>query len=111
MEPIIIIKETNKEGKFELTEQELKDLIEQAYEQGFEEGKTQYQPNLNSWHTRNDITPCKNTPGNYVSDKPCTPAYPRDVFGNPLVSCSGGTTSDPNDNRVTLASSATSTGV
>lgn len=112
MKPIIIIKETNKDGKFELTENELKELIEKAYEQGFENAKAQYQPKLNpSWQTRTDITPCKFTPGNYVSDKPCTPAYPRDVFGNPLVSCSGGTTSDPNDNRVTLASSATSTGV
>lgn len=112
MKPIIIIKETNKEGKFELTEEELKDIVEKAYDQGYEEGKEQYQPKLNpSWQTRNDITPCKNTPGNYVTDKPCTPAYPHDVFGNPLVSCGGETVSDPKDTKVMLNNSATLTGV
>lgn len=39
MKPIIIIKETNKDGKFELTEKELKEIIEQAYAQGVEEGR------------------------------------------------------------------------
>lgn len=111
MRPIVIIKEKNKEGKFELTEKELKDLIEQAYEQGFEEGKAQYQPNLNFWQTRRgDITPCKFTPGNYVTDEPCTPAYPHDVFGNPIPYCSGETTGQPNP-TTKLNGSAVSTGV
>lgn len=39
MKPIIIIKERNKDGKFELTEQELKELIEKAYEQGVADGR------------------------------------------------------------------------
>ena len=104
MKPIIIIKETNKEGKFELTEEELKELVEQAYDQGFENAKEQYQPKLNpSWQTRTDITPCKFTPGNYVTDKPCTSANPHDVFGNPLISCGGGTASDPRDNKAVLS--------
>ena len=103
MKPIIIIKETNKDGKFELTEQELKELIEKAYEQGFENAKAQYQPN---------ITPCKFTPGNYVTDEPCTPSYPRDVFGNPITIVNGGTASDSKDNRrVTLNGTTVSTGV
>lgn len=61
MKPIIIIKETNKNGKFEFTEQELKDLIEKVYEQGVADGN-----------------------------------------GNPIPYCSGGTASDPKDNRATL---------
>lgn len=39
MKPIVIIKETNKNGKFEFTEEELKELIEKAYNQGVEDGR------------------------------------------------------------------------
>lgn len=52
MKPIIIIKEKNKDGKFELTEQELKDLIEQAYEQGYADAKAEYNKPINGWATR-----------------------------------------------------------
>lgn len=52
MKPIIIIKEKNKDGKFELTEQELKDLIEQAYEQGYADAKAEYNKPINSWAIR-----------------------------------------------------------
>lgn len=52
MKPIIIIKETNKDGKFELTEQELKDLIEQAYEQGYADAKAEYNKPINGWAIR-----------------------------------------------------------
>lgn len=48
MKPIIIIKEKNANGKFEFTEQELKDLIEQAYAAGVADEKKNH--NLN-WIT------------------------------------------------------------
>lgn len=43
MKPVVLIKETNKDGKIELTEEELKQLITDAYEQGYEDGKKQNQ--------------------------------------------------------------------
>lgn len=89
MKPIIIIKEKNTNGKFELTEQELKDLIEQAYEQGVEDGKP----------------PKKPLPQNQY-DRPEEGILHRniilDVYGNPRPYCSGETASDPKDNRATL---------
>ena len=65
MKPIVIIKETTKDGKFELTEKELKELIEQAYEQGYADAKAEYKPN---WGYRDIST----TPycGNVLSGKP-----------------------------------------
>lgn len=79
MKPIIIIKETNKEGKFELTEQELKELIEKAYEQGFADGRP------------------KATLPQSQYDRPEDGIYyrgiglgngPKDVYGNPVPYCS-----------------------
>lgn len=74
MRPIVIIKETNKEGKFELTEQELKVLIEQAYEQGFEDGKAQYNKPNWSYRNLNGIPIVNGTPtaGNFTSGEPDT---------------------------------------
>jgi len=100
MKPIIIIKEKNKDGKFELTEQELKDLIEQAYEQGVADGRpkatltqSQYdRPEDGIWYRRN-INGGENNKLQTI---------PHDVFGNPLTVVSGGTASDPRDNRGTL---------
>lgn len=72
MKPIIIIKETNKDGKFELTEKELKELIEQAYEQGYADAKAEY--NKPNWTYRNlngiPIVDCTPTAGNVVGGKP-----------------------------------------
>lgn len=76
MKPIIIIKEKNKDGKFELTEKELKDLIEQAYEQGVADGR-----------------PKATLPQSQ---------YDRPEEGILYRNISGGTASDPNDNRATL---------
>ena len=94
MKPIIIIKETNKDGKFELTEQELKELIEQAYKQGFEEGKERNQTVINPtwWEQPTKTIPLDGT----------NPRYPHDIYGNPIPYCSGTTASDPKDNRATL---------
>lgn len=39
MKPIIIFKEKNKNNKLEFTEEELTKLLEQAYNQGYEDGK------------------------------------------------------------------------
>ena len=41
MTPIILIKEKNGNGKIEITEEELKQIVSDAYEQGYEEGKKQ----------------------------------------------------------------------
>ena len=83
MKPIIIIKEKNANGKFELTEQELKGLIEQAYAQGVEDGKP----------------PKKPLPQNQY-DRPEEGILHRniihDVYGNPYCVS---TESDPKDNQ------------
>lgn len=88
MKPIIIIKEKNANGKFEFTEQELKDLIEQAYAQGVEDGKP----------------PKKPLPQNQY-DRPEEGILHRniilDVYGNPRPYCAS-TESDPKDNQATL---------
>ena len=90
MKPIIIIKEKNANDKFELTEKELEVLIEQVYAQGFEDGK-KTQPNI-QW-----------VPTDWGNGKrDVTPTYPHDIYGNPIPYCSGGTASDPRDNRGTL---------
>lgn len=69
MKPIIIIKEKNANGKFEFTEQELKDLIEQVYAAGVADEKKNH--NLN-WITT--------TPGTIPRTMPdrgtATPAFP-----------------------------------
>ena len=96
MKPIVIIKETNKNGKFEFTEKELKKLIEQAYEQGFDEGKPKTyttagtvgngngtvtlpyiqpiykgEPNLGDWETAKPYNPVVYNDGfNQTSAKP-----------------------------------------
>lgn len=86
MKPIIIIKEKNANGKFELTEQELKGLIEQAYAQGVEDGKP----------------PKKPLPQNQY-DRPEEGILHRniihDVYGNPYCVS---TESDPKDNIAVL---------
>ena len=38
MKPIIIFKEKNKNGKYEFTEQELREFLEKTYDEGYEEG-------------------------------------------------------------------------
>lgn len=93
MKPIIIIKETNKDGKFELTEKELKELIEKAYEQGFEEGRpkatlpqSQYDSQIDGTYYR------KFNLGN----------GPKDAYGNPIPYCSGTTESDLRDTKTIL---------
>lgn len=61
MKPIIIILNEgnlNKDGKYELSDQELRTLLQEAYEQGFEDARKQYQPSINGWGIR-DI-PCDN---------------------------------------------------
>lgn len=91
MRPIVIIKETNKEGKFELTEKELRELVEKAYEQGFEDGK-QERVNIQGvpyWNWRS------------IGD-PSTPTFPHDIYGNPIPYCGGTTVTDPKDTRATL---------
>lgn len=93
MKPIIIIKERNKDGKFELTEQELKELIEQAYEQGVADGRpkatlpqTQYDNPVDGIYYR------KFNLGN----------GPKDAYGNPISYCGGTTVTDPKDTRAVL---------
>lgn len=87
MKPIIIIKEKNAKGKFEFTENELKELIEQAYAQGVaDEKKTQpsiqYKPT--EWDNgKRDMT---------------TIGYPHDIYGYPTPYCGADTISDPKDN-------------
>ena len=91
MKPIIIIKETNKEGKFELTEKELRELVEKAYEQGVEDGK-QERVNIQGvpyWNWRS------------IGD-PSTPTFPHDIYGNPIPYCGGTTVTDPKDTRAVL---------
>jgi len=73
MKPIVIIKETNKNGKFEFTEEELKGLIEQAYEQGVADEKKNH--NLN-WITTTPGTIQGTTPGIGTAN----PAFPNDRF-------------------------------
>ena len=85
MKPIIIIKEKNKDGKFELTEKELKELIEQAYEQGVADGRP------------------KATLPQSQYDRPEEGIFYRKI--------NGGTAFDPKDNRETLNGSDVSTGV
>lgn len=60
MKPIIIFKEKNKNGKYEFTEEEFKEFLEKAYDEGYEEGKKASTP----------IYPILN-PAPYT-----TPAYP-----------------------------------
>ena len=43
MKPVILITEKNLKGMIELAEEELKQLITDAYEQGYEDGKKQNQ--------------------------------------------------------------------
>ena len=40
MKPIIIFKEKTKSGKYAFTEDELKELLEEAYEEGYKDGKS-----------------------------------------------------------------------
>lgn len=109
MKPIIIIKETNKNGKFELTEKELKELIEQAYKQGFEDAKQQYQPSLNGWNIRGGIGDTITTPsiqpiykGEPNLGEQETFPRPHDIYGNPVVYCGdlNQTSAKPNGNII-----------
>ena len=40
---VIFITDEKKDGKYELTEERLKELLQQAYNQGYEDGKGKYQ--------------------------------------------------------------------
>lgn len=40
---VIFITDEKKDGKYELTEERLKELLQQAYNQGYEDGKVKYQ--------------------------------------------------------------------
>ena len=99
MKPIVIIKETNKDGKFELTEKELKQLIEQAYEQGYADANAEYSK------------PIQDNYPNWSNDKIYygNPNNPHDIYGNPIPYCGGSTTSNPKDN-ITAWSAATAKG-
>ena len=88
MKPIVIIKETNKDGKFELTEKELEELIEQAYEQGYADAKAEY--NKPDWIYK-DINGGSNDKIYYGN-----PNNPHDIYGNPIPYCGGSTTGQPN---------------
>lgn len=101
MKPIIIIKEKNANGKFELTEQELKDLIEQAYEQGVADEKKNH--NLD-WITTTPVTIPKTMPGIGTAN----PVFPNDN----IVYCGGTSqTSAKLNPEIKLNGSAVSTGV
>lgn len=106
MKPIIIIKEKNTNGKFELTEQELKDLIEQAYEQGVEDGKPPKKPLPQSQYDRPEegifYRNINGGESNKLQTLPYMQMSPHDGYGNPIPYCSGETASDPKDNRATL---------
>lgn len=86
MKPIIIIKEKNANGKFELTEQELKGLIEQAYAQGVEDGKPQKKPLPQNQYDR---------PEEGILHRNII----HDVYGNPYCIS---TESDPRDHQAVL---------
>ena len=101
MKPIVIIKETNKNGKFEFTEKELRELIEQAYAEGVADEKKNH--NLD-WITTTPGTIPKTIPGIGTAN----PAFPNDRF----VYCgeSSQTSAKPNP-EIKLNGSAVSTGV
>lgn len=77
MKPVVLITEKNAKGTIELTEEELKQLIADAYEQGCEDGKKQNsapiyiptpEPGTNWWdqNYKPGISPfiyCGPTPG------------------------------------------------
>lgn len=105
MKPIIIIKEKNKDGKFELTEQELKDLIEQAYEQGVADGRPKATLPQSQYDRPEEGIFYRNINGgesNKLQTLPYMQMSPHDGYGNPIPYCSGETASDPKDNRATL---------
>lgn len=96
MKPILIIKEKNENGKYEFTKEEIEDIIEQAYNSGFADGKVQYQPIYPYYQPT------------YPSTTPTTPVdewWKRQVWcgsGNTLTESHG----EPNPNiRVTGATS------
>jgi hypothetical protein len=111
MKPIIIIKETNKDGKFELTEQELKELIEKAYEQGVADGRPKATLPQSQYDRPEDGILYRNINGG-ESNKLQTLPY---VISNPMPYCDGITTSDPNratlNPEIKLNGSPVSTGV
>lgn len=96
MKPIIIIKETNKDGKFELTEKELRELVEQAYNQGFEDGKERNQAVINpTWREQ----PIKTIPLDRTE-----PRY-NDIYGKPIpniTAWNATTSTQPNEDSYTL---------
>ena len=71
MEPIVIIVKELKDNKITLTEQELKSIVRQAYNEGYNEGKKTY------WWGTGGITYLNNTTGD-------TPD-----FNNITITCEG----------------------
>ena len=105
MKPVIIFKEKNKTGKFEFTESELKKLINDTYEDGYNDGKANNSiphvypnypeaiplTNIPNNSTKKSCFTCNwykemmENPGKiYVGDTPCTWC----VNNNPICSTS-----------------------
>ena len=74
MTPIILIKEKNGNGKIEITEEELKQIISDAYEQGYEDSKKQNQVPM------------------YISPIPSNPSdnwWDRQIYCGPTTTATG----------------------
>ncbi len=104
MKPIIIIKEKNSNGKFELTEQELKELVEQAYSQGLMDGSPKVTLPQRQYDRPDLGIPHSNINGGSEDKIP----YPHNSFGDPISYCS--TIGQPNS-TTKLNGSAVSNGV
>ena len=79
MRPIIIIKEKNTNGKFELTEEELRELVEQAYEQGVADSRPKATLPQSQYDRPED--------GTYYRGFSLG-SGPKDTYGNPVPYCS-----------------------
>ena len=57
----VIVIEKNKDGKIELTKEELQKMLDDAYAQGYTDGKGRYDtityPSYPSWYTTADTNP------------------------------------------------------
>lgn len=58
----VVVVEKNKDGKIELTKEEVQKMLDDAYNQGYEDGrKTKYEtftyPSLPTWYTYSNTTP------------------------------------------------------
>jgi len=94
MKPIIIIKEKTANGKFEFTEKELNELIEQAYNQGVADGRPKATLPQSQYDRPEDGILYRNINGG-ENDK--SPNYSHDIYGYPVPYCIS-TESDPKDN-------------